>query len=133
MTRIGLAVAMAVWSLPVWAQEVDCTDPFTQIDMTFCAEAEWNAADADLNLAYKEAMQVMKQIDANLPDVDQGAAGLLRQAQRDWISFRDNACDAEGYTVHLGSAEPMVIFGCRARLTVQRTDDLMLLATGDGN
>ena len=133
MKQVWLGLALAAWGIPVWAQTVDCNEASTQIDMTFCAEQDWNTADAALNQAYKAAMAVMKDVDANLPASDQGAADYLRQAQRDWISFRDNACAAEGYMMHLGSAEPMVIYGCRARLTVQRTEDLANLAADDSN
>ena len=126
-------VLAVLFAGPVWAQDVDCNAAETQTEMTFCAEQDWNDADAALNEAYQGAMAYLKQIDADLAAEDRGGVDFLRQAQRDWISFRDNACAAEGYTMHLGSAEPMVIYGCRARLTVQRTDDLILLATGDGD
>ena len=121
--RAILAVVV-LWAGPVWAQDVDCANAEAQVEMTYCAEQDWNAADAELNVAYQHAMAALKQIDADLPIADRGAADFLRQAQRDWISYRDNACAAEAYAMHGGSAEPMVIYGCRARLTRERTDGL---------
>lgn len=113
------------------AQEVDCANAQTQIEMTFCAEQDWNAADAELNDAYRLAMAAMKQIDENLGAGDHAAEGYLRQAQRDWVAFRDNACAAEAYPMHGGSAEPMIIYYCRARLTEERTVGLSYIGSED--
>lgn len=130
MPEIG-GVVMRSWAIgvlflaaPVWAQDVDCGNAQSQSEMTFCAEQDWNRADADLNQAYQDAMAYLRQIDADLPKADRGGADFLRQAQRDWISYRDNACAAEAFSMHGGSAEPMVIYGCRARLTRERTEGL---------
>jgi len=96
--------------------------------LTFCAEQDWMAADADLNAAYAAAQAAMKAVDANLPVSLRGASVALRDAQRAWIPFRDAACAAEGYQMRGGSAEPMVIYGCRARVTQTRAADLWTLA-----
>lgn len=115
---------------PVAAQEVDCTAPTMQMEMTYCAEQDWLTADAALNDAYKAAMAAQRRIDADLPADQRGAEDYLRQAQRAWVSFRDAACAAEGYQAHGGSMEPMLIYACRARLTAARSADLraMVLA-----
>jgi uncharacterized protein YecT (DUF1311 family) len=123
-----LALALCLLAAPLAAQDVDCANATAQAELTYCAEQDWMTADADLNAAYKAAMALMKQIDADLPQDEQGAAANLKSAQRAWISFRDAACAAEGYLMHGGSAEPMVIYGCRAGLTKVRAADLWLLA-----
>ena len=123
-----LALALCLLAAPLAAQDVDCANATAQVELTYCAEQDWMTADADLNAAYKAAMALMKQIDADLPQDEQGAAANLQAAQRAWISFRDAACAAEGYLMHGGSAEPMVIYGCRAGLTKVRAADLWLLA-----
>ena len=69
----------------------------------------------------------MKELDAAEGQGENEAEGFLRQAQRDWVAYRDNACAAKGYLMHGGSAEPMVIYGCRARLTQERTFGLYYL------
>lgn len=109
------------------AQQVDCANAMAQVELTYCAEQDWLAADEGLNAAYKQARQMMREIDAWLPAAQQGAEAQLRDAQRAWITFRDANCAAEGYQFHGGSAEQMVIYGCRARLTEARTTDLQLL------
>jgi uncharacterized protein YecT (DUF1311 family) len=132
--QLWMSAALAMLGSAAQAQQVDCVNATSQTELTACAEQDWNAADAELNAAYKDAMAVLKQTDADLPASDRGGADFLRQAQRDWITFRDNACAAEAWPMHGGSAEPMVIYDCRARLTRERTDGLGIISdSGDGN
>ena len=130
MIRSACAMALCgvLPALPAAAQSVNCSAAQTQVEMTFCAEQDFKAADADLNAAYRAARALMRRIDADLPADQRGAERHLRDGQRAWITFRDNACAAEGYTFHGGSGEPMVIYGCDARLTRQRSADLWALA-----
>ena len=121
----GMAVLVAG---SLHAQEVDCSMAETQQDMNICAEQDWQLADDELNLAYAKAMILMRNIDADLPAEDQGAVQNLRNAQRSWVTFRDAACAAEAYMMHGGSAEPLLLFGCMARLTAVRTLDLEQMA-----
>lgn len=109
------------------AQDADCTKAVVQSELTACAGQEFDAADADLNAAYSVAVEKMKAVDSALPEGERGALDALRSAQRAWISFRDAACDAEGYQFHGGSAEPMVVFGCRTLLTRDRIAGLEAL------
>jgi uncharacterized protein YecT (DUF1311 family) len=126
---VRLLPALLLMLLPgaALAQAVDCDNAMVQVEMTFCAEKAWMLADEDLNLAYGLARKAMKNLDANLPADQRGAEAALRDAQRAWINFRDAACTAEGYQMHGGSAEPMVVYGCRERLTRSRAEDLRLL------
>lgn len=113
------------------AQEIDCMETSFQQEMNWCAEQDWNAADADLNDAYAAAMAVLKDIDAGLPADMRGGADYLKSGQRAWITFRDDTCAAEGFPMRGGSAEPLLIYGCLARLTAQRATDLWVLASID--
>lgn len=126
-----LAMFLCLTALPLQAQEVDCANATAQVEMTACAEQDWKAADAKLNAAYKEAMAAMKQTDQQLDPADQGAALALRDAQRAWVGFRDATCAAEGWAYHGGSAEPMVIYACRARVTQSRAEELVNMAAAD--
>lgn len=123
-----LIAALVLAATPALAQEVDCAKAVAQMELTYCAEQEWMTADADLNDAYGAARDLMRQVDAGLPEDQKGAEANLKAGQRAWITFRDAACAAEGYMMHGGSAEPMVIYGCRARLTESRAEDLWQLA-----
>jgi uncharacterized protein YecT (DUF1311 family) len=109
---------------PAMAQTTDCSNTMVQQELNQCAYQDWQIADADLNAAYQDAMALLKSWDANLPADMQGGAEALRQAQRAWITFRDKACEAEGYAMKGGSAEPLVIYGCMRQLTLDRASQL---------
>lgn len=126
MKRLVLALTLAAGSAA--AQTPDCKNPITQVEMTFCAEQDWMAADKDLNAAYQEARTQMRKLDAYWPADQRGAESNLRDAQRAWITFRDANCAAEGWLMRGGTAEPMLIYGCRARMTRARTQELRDLA-----
>lgn len=69
-------------------------------------------------------MSLAKSWDADLPEDEQGAALALKEGQRAWITFRDKTCEAEGYAMKGGSAEPLVVYGCLHELTTERTGHL---------
>lgn len=137
MLRSGLLSSMVLAftaSLPAHGQQdIDCGNAMTQMEMTFCAQKDWQEADAELNAAYQSAMAAMKETDGYLTDDLKGAATALRDAQRAWISFRDKACESYGFLARGGSMEPMLVYGCRADLTRRRTSELKSLSEGLGN
>ena len=117
-------LVLACLTLPAAAQEIDCANAVTQIDMNQCAYTDWEAADADLNAAYKRAMALLQKWDADMPEAEKGGAAALKDAQRAWITFRDKACEAEGHAMKGGSAEPLLVYGCMRQLTEDRTGQL---------
>ena len=112
----------------VAAQEVDCANAFSQVDMTLCAQQEFDAADQGLNISYQAALAMMTTIDADLPTSEQGAVDALKTAQRAWILVRDHTCLAEGFAWAGGSGRGLAELACWIRLTKSRTDDLNILA-----
>ena len=135
MLRAVPALALCLLAVPPAAaqDDIDCDNAQTQLEMTFCAEKDWQAADAELNAAYKTAMADMKEMDSDLPGDLKGAADALREAQRAWIPYRDKACASYGYLARGGSLEPQLIYSCRADLTRQRVKELNELTEGLGN
>lgn len=129
----ALAIVLAVPALPfaAAAQEVDCSKAQAQVELAYCAEQDWNAADARLNAAYKVVVAAMKGMDAGLDANDRGAEDALRAGQRAWITYRDQTCAAEAWMAHGGSAEPMMIYACRARVTDARAEELENMEAGD--
>jgi uncharacterized protein YecT (DUF1311 family) len=117
-------LAFACLALPAAAQEIDCANAMVQMELNQCAYQEWEAADADLNAAYKRAIGLLQGWDADLPEDERGGAEALKEAQRAWITFRDKACKAEGYAMKGGSAEPLLVYGCMRQLTEDRTGQL---------
>ncbi|MBG6157704.1 uncharacterized protein YecT (DUF1311 family) [Labrenzia sp. EL_162] len=103
------------------------------MEMTLCAERDWQAADAELNTVYKVAMEKMREMDGYLPDSLKGATEALRDAQRAWVPYRDKACAAYGFFARGGTLEPQLIYVCRAQLTRTRVTELNELAGGLGN
>ncbi len=126
--RLAVCGVVLMAAVAAQAQEVDCAFVETQQDMNLCAQQDWQTADDGLNAAYALAMILMTKIDADLPVDEQGAVLNLRNAQRSWIAYRDAACAAEAYMMQGGSAQPLLFYGCMARVTLARATDLEQLA-----
>lgn len=122
-TAVLATLAALALTGPVAAQD-DCENAETQVELNACAKWDYQRMDADLNDAYQEAMSVAEDVDADLSRSERGAVEKLRAAQRLWISYRDAVCDSEAFAVKGGSMEPMVWYGCLARLSLTRAGDL---------
>jgi uncharacterized protein YecT (DUF1311 family) len=109
------------------AQELDCSNALAQQDMNRCAWLHFEQADKALNAVYARAIAQTKQLDRDLDtgtDRPIGAEDALRRAQRAWITYRDAHCEAMASHSRGGSMEPMLISGCQAYLTEDRTKEL---------
>ena len=131
MRKYPLAFLLFGWTLATAAPapaedepDVDCKNQKTQMDMTYCAGQDFVAADDELNAQYKRTRQAMKAWDADAsPDLG-GAEEALVKAQRAWIAYRDAQCAFHGYQAKGGTMEPMIVSGCKAELTLRRTQEL---------
>lgn len=127
-----------IWLLPLLAQaaevQPDCDNAFTQHEINICAQLDFLAADEELNAQWQITADTMKQWDAEhgFDDGRPGYFDTLLTAQRAWIAFRDAHCASEGYLFRGGSGEPMMISGCKAGLTIERTQQLRALVEFDG-
>ena len=128
--------------VPDW----NCQDPIVQQEMNWCAGQDYAAADAELNTQWKITASIMKERDTGMeadfgpinhatPREDAAARMAytghfqsLLEAQRAWLAYRDAQCRLEGYAFLGGSAQPMIVSGCLATLTRQRTQELRDLA-----
>ncbi|MFN3560107.1 MAG: lysozyme inhibitor LprI family protein [Brevundimonas sp.] len=90
----------------------------SQSQMNAAAARDERAADQALNSQYT----------ATINGLSPASRTLLRNAQRSWISFRDQQCRFESSGVRGGSAWAMVQSGCIARLSNERTRDLRRIA-----
>lgn len=127
MKRLIL-MAVLICPLPAAAQDIDCTNPTTQIEMTGCASLAYEAADVELNAAYTIARAEARRRDAADPGLNPSNEVLLRDAQRAWIPFRDLACEAESTLARGGSMQNQLLFLCLDRLTRARTQDLRIFS-----
>jgi len=109
------------------AQDANCADPQSTLEMKICASRNLEAADFELNANYQKARGSMREMDNMLEGDLVGAELALRDAQRLWIKYRDAACDAEGFTVRGGTLEGLIVTTCLERLTRQRSRELRLL------
>ena len=132
-TLLSPLLALLLSNLPATAQEVDCANAMSQSDMNLCAHDDWQAQDAALNDAYAKAVLMLEEWDANLPQAERGAVQALKEGQRAWITFRDKACEAEGYAMRGGSAEGLLVYGCMARLTEDRARQLSWMIEAYGS
>ena len=127
MKKLVMLSAMLLSGVPATAQddpEIDCENPVTQMEMTYCAEQDFAEADEQLNAQYKVTRQAMKDWDGDAMDGLGSAADALLASQRAWLAFRDAQCAFYGYQARGGTMEPMLIYGCQAELTRQRTQQL---------
>lgn len=115
--------------LLVAGQEPQCDNPITQSDMTRCEIRRFEGADRAMNRQWKVTLAEMRTADRS-PSGDgrPGYADQLLAAQRAWLAYRDAHCRSDGYRMRGGSAEPMLVAGCRAELTEARTKQLASLA-----
>lgn len=121
------ALMLALYS-PAPAQDLDCEDPVTQVEMTGCAGLAAEAADAELNAVWKDAITVARARDAAEQSAEPPSEDILRGAQRSWIAFRDQACSAEATIARGGTMASQLFLSCLERLTLRRTEDLRLFA-----
>ena len=127
----GAAAGMIVAGV-AQAQEPDCKNPQTQADMTFCEQSRYETADTALNEQWKKTRAALAATDKDLDEKDRGAEKALLTAQRAWISYRDAQCEAYGFQARGGTMEPMLVAGCLANLSDERTKELKELSDAVG-
>lgn len=96
--RTPILVSCLLGLSPLQAQAVNCKVPQTQLEMTVCAQLDWQNADVDLTEAYLAAQAAMKAIDISMTAAKRGASQSLRAAEHAWITYRDAACLAESFS-----------------------------------
>ena len=103
---VALALAACISSVPATAQ--------SQMELNEQASQAFGKADGALNKVYGQLL-------AKVSPVGKEA---LKQAQRSWLTFRDQECDFETMGTLGGSIHGMMVVECRARLTLARVKDL---------
>lgn len=129
MFRVAVCAAALVFAAGASraqdGDDVNCDDPVTQPELTYCAHLDYEAADADLNAIWPDVVAAAKLRDEDVAEMakERGVPTTLealRTAQRAWIAWRDAQCEYESYDVFGGTAQPMVGSACLARLTQDR-------------
>jgi len=91
-----------------------CESPRNTNEALQCAQAELDAADAELNRVYGEVMQLL----------EEPRRSRLRQAQRAWLPFRDASAEFEASLFEGGTMAPVLRVSEKSYLTRKRTDEL---------
>ncbi len=126
---LALGVAASFYAVSANAQDYNCknAEELPQQGMNFCAFKDFEAADAELNLVWKEVYPEIKKRDAELSEDQRGWGKALLEAQRAWIKYRDAHCTSEGFQVRGGSLEPLFYHTCRTAITRNRIKELKSL------
>jgi len=96
------------------AQQPNCKNPQTTVEMNVCSSQEFEAADKKLNQVYKQLQ----------PKLNSKQKQRLIVAQRSWLKFRDESCNYEMGQFEGGSLAASTYGYCRARVTQERIKDL---------
>lgn len=109
----------------------NCDEAMSQLEMNACAAIDFQRADAELNAAWRDALQQARRSDADIDrryDRRPTSEAKLREAQRAWIVFRDAHCTVVGYEeARGGSMEPLSFNSCRVTVTRERIEQLRAL------
>ncbi len=100
-----------------------CSDTSATQELEKCLRQEVTKADARLNASYKSVLSALERAKKDNPGADESRKKLVA-AQRAWIQFRDNDCDAI-YALHIeGSLRGVLYLQCIIDHTNGRTDEL---------
>jgi len=91
-----------------------CADAQTQTEMNICWGKEYKAADAQLNVVYREFTSKLS------PE----ETAQLKAAQLAWLKFRDANCEFVADQYKGGTMRPMIAGMCLADVTNARTSEL---------
>lgn len=138
MRTMILMAVLILGATTACAQEepqVDCANDTTQMALNICAQQDYEKADQELNVVYKQAIKSQADIDKFAAEMGPdyvGAVKALKKAQRAWIDYRDGHCEGMGFAGVGGSIRPLLVSGCLASLTTNRTKELRELIQGLG-
>lgn len=113
-----LAIGVVI-SSPARAATDACIGATTQAALNTCASDDFLVASAGYAAGYSA---LAKQLSVAQRE-------LLRRMQSAWLNFRTNACRFESGATSGGSAQGYVYWSCAARLTRERSVELVRLAT----
>lgn len=111
------------------AAPIACDGDLPQQMLNQCLAKDFAEADAELNKVWKPAYSEMQRMDRDTGE--SGYAQAVLASQRAWIAYRDAQCVTEANAMRDGSGEAMLLFGCKGRLTRERTMYLRSIVEGN--
>jgi uncharacterized protein YecT (DUF1311 family) len=110
--------------LPVsaaYAQD-DCSHVTSSLEMVPCSEAAKKAADAQLNVSYKQLMARLESDYRADPALSAEYAAKIKESQRAWLKLRDANCPLEAFEIEAGMpAHVFAVNSCIARMSRERS------------
>lgn len=121
-----ISAVVACAGTPASAEEpIDCSDPQTTVEMNFCSDEAFTAADKRLNAVYQEALASVAQRDLDPPYDAKSWEQALRASQRAWVAFRDADCKgAVPMEWSGGTGTSSAVTGCMTQKTEARIAQL---------
>ncbi len=113
-------------SLSARADTIDCNNASSTVEINFCADKDYQAADKALNAAYEAALtQIRSRGDMEKPYDTKSFEDAMRNAQRSGVAYRDAECkDLVAQEWSGGTGATAAILGCMTEKTIQRTKEL---------
>jgi uncharacterized protein YecT (DUF1311 family) len=107
------------------APPAPCSEQGSPYALSACLERAWQAADRDLNAAYRQAQaHIDRACEADAACRTDWRASLQR-AQRAWIAYRDADCrELVGYEWRGGTGAGPATLSCLRDRTAERAQDL---------
>lgn len=121
-----VGVSSLAFAAPASADEpIDCAKAESTVEINFCADKEYQAADKALNAAYASALKVTRARNLEKPYDAKSFEEALRGSQRAWIAYRDADCkDVMAQVWTNGTGATSAILGCMTDKTLRRTKEL---------
>jgi uncharacterized protein YecT (DUF1311 family) len=118
LAATGLAALLAGANHAVQSDDpfkaTDCSKAQAQVELNYCANRDFEAADRRLNAIYQKQMRGLA-ADSRV---------LLRAAEKNWLAFRDSECEFETAESEGGSIHPMEESNCLTEKTKARIREL---------
>ena len=117
------------------ANATDCDEDSPQQMLNICTANAAQAADQEMNAAWKRVAAEMKRRDTQIDrktDREPGFFDTLLAGQRAWLTYRDKQCLLASFELRGGSGAPQIHSGCFHELTRARIAQLnALIETGN--
>ena len=125
MHKLWFSLALLFASAHCFGQSADpCKSQNNTLEIDECGKLTLKAKDKELNQAYQALLKSLKPDnkgdDTNFAEVKK----RLLEAQRAWITFRDNDCKAKLTLWASGTIRGAMYLGCLTERTEQRTKEL---------
>ncbi len=114
-----------LWTTASHAQEDPCPEAETTVEINQCLKQLYEQADAELNRVYRAVTAHIDEADHMPAETRQQWKNQLREAQRNWIAFKETDClEVVAYEWWQGTGATAATLGCMIEKTETRTNAL---------